>query len=61
MATKAPVKKSRVTKKQVIAHRQNAKKDHSPIWDGFETMTADQFNLHFRRSMEYYRLEFQSV
>jgi hypothetical protein len=58
MATKAPVKKSRVTKKQVIAHRQNAKKDHSPIWDGFETMTADQFNLHFRRSMEYYRLEF---
>ena len=58
MATKAPVKKSRVTKKQVIAHRQNAKKDHSPIWDGCETMTADQFNLHFRRSMEYYRLEF---
>jgi len=58
MATKAPVKKSRVTKKQVIAHRTNAKKDHSPIWEGYEQMTADQFNMHWRRSMEYYRLEF---
>jgi hypothetical protein len=58
MATKAPVKKSRVTKKQVIAHRVNAKKDHSPIWEGTETMTAEEFGRHWRISMSYYRLEF---
>lgn len=58
MATKAPVKKSRVTKKQVIAHRQNAKKDHSPVWEGVETMTAEQFGRHWRNAMSYYRLEF---
>lgn len=58
MAVKAPVKKSRVTKKQVIAHRQNAKKDHSPIWEGVETMTAEQFGRHWRNAMSYYRLEF---
>jgi hypothetical protein len=40
MVTKAPVKKTRVTKAQVTAHRTNAKKDHSPTWDGVETMTG---------------------
>jgi hypothetical protein len=49
--------KSRVTKKQVIEHRTRATKDLSPKWDGHETMTADQFNRHFRISMDYYRLE----
>jgi hypothetical protein len=49
--------KSRVTKKQVIEHRTRAAKDLSPKWDGHETMTADQFNRHFRLSMDYYRLE----
>jgi hypothetical protein len=49
--------KSRVTKKQVIEHRTRAAKDLSPKWDGHETMTADQFNRHFRHSMDYYRLE----
>ena len=58
MATKAPVKKSRVTKKQVIAHRVNAKKDHSPVWEGCETMTSEQFAKHWRDAMAYYRLEF---
>ena len=58
MATKAPVKKSRVTKKQVIAHRVNAKKDHSPVWEGVETMTAEEFGRHWRNAMSYYRLEF---
>lgn len=58
MATKAPVKKSRVTKKQVIAHRVNAKKDHSPVWEGVETMTAEEFGRHWRNAMAYYRLEF---
>jgi hypothetical protein len=58
MATKAPVKKSRVTKKQVIAHRVNAKKDHSPVWEGVETMTGEEFGRHWRNAMSYYRLEF---
>ena len=50
--------KTRVTKKQVIAHRTRAVKDTSPKWDGHETWTADQFSKHFRISMEYYRLEY---
>jgi len=58
MATKAPVKKSRVTKKQVIAHRTNAKKDHSPVWEGVDAFTKDQFAKHWRDAMSYYRLEF---
>jgi len=57
MVTKAPVKKTRVTKAQVTAHRTNAKKDHSPKWDGVETMTADEFAKAFRVAMTWYRLE----
>jgi len=58
MATKAPATKTRVTKKQVIAHRTKAVKDHSPTWEGCETMDADQFMRHFHSAMSYYRLEF---
>lgn len=50
--------KTRVTKKQVAEHRSNSKRDLSPKWDGHETWSADQFSMHFRRSMEYYRLEY---
>ena len=50
--------KTRVTKKQVIAHRTRTPKDHSPIWEGSETMDADQFMRHFHGAMSYYRLEF---
>jgi len=50
--------KTRVTKKHVAEHRSNTKRDLSPKWDGHETWSADQFSMHFRRSMEYYRLEF---
>lgn len=49
--------KTRVTKKQVIAHRTKVARDLSPKWDGHENMTADQFSKHFRTSMDYYRLE----
>jgi hypothetical protein len=58
LATKAPAKKTRITKKQVIAHRTKAPKDYSPTWDGVETMTADQFLRHWHGAMQYYRLEF---
>ena len=58
MATKAPAKKTRVTKKQVIAHRTKAPKDYSPTWDGVEAMDANQFLRHWHGAMSYYRLEF---
>jgi hypothetical protein len=50
--------KTRITKKQVIAHRTKAPKDYSPVWDGVETMSAQQFLRHWHGAMEYYRLEF---
>jgi len=50
--------KTRVTKKQVIAHRTRAVKDHSPVWDGVEKMEAEQFLRHWHGAMQYYRLEF---
>ena len=53
MATKAPAKKSRVTKKQVIAHRTKAARDTSPNWEGCESWDADKFHKHFRTSMDY--------
>lgn len=56
MATKS-ASKTRVTKKQVIAHRTKVAKDHSPNWEGCEAWSGDVFHRHFRRSMDYYRLE----
>jgi len=50
--------KTRVTKKQVIAHRTRAVKDHSPVWDNADKMTAEQFLRHWHEAMTYYRLEF---
>jgi hypothetical protein len=49
--------KTRVTKKQVIAHRTRAVKDTSPVWEGCETWDADTFHRFFKRAMDYYRLE----
>lgn len=60
MATKAPAKKTRVTKAQVTAHRTRAVKDHSPVWEGCETWDADTFHRFFVRAMNYYRLEADS-
>ena len=50
--------KTRITKKQVIAHRTKAPKDYSPTWDNVEQMDADQFLRHWHGAMQYYRLEF---
>lgn len=44
-------------KKESIAIREKSKRDLSPKWDGAEDWTGDQFNSHFRRAMEFYRLE----
>jgi hypothetical protein len=51
MATKSATK-TRVTKKQVIAHRTRAVKDTSPNWEGCESWDADKFHKHFRTSMD---------
>ncbi len=48
---------TRVSKKHVAEHRAKVNRDLSPKWDGYETMTADQFSRHFRNAMSYYRLE----
>jgi hypothetical protein len=56
-ATKKAPAKTRITKKQVTAHRTKGNKDFSPSWDGVNEMTGEQFTSHFRRAMEYYRLE----
>ena len=53
----APVKKTRVTAKQVNAHRGRGVKDFSPVWDGAADMPGEKFTSHFRQAMEYYRLE----
>jgi hypothetical protein len=49
--------KTRITKKQVTAHRTRASKDTSPVWDGCETWDGDTFHRFFKRAMDYYRLE----
>ena len=51
---KAKPKKEKVTS---VSIRENAKRDHSPKWDGAETWTSAQFTKQFRVAMEYYRLE----
>jgi hypothetical protein len=56
MATKAATK-TRVTKKQVIAHRTRTVRDTSPTWEGCEAWDSDKFHKHFRTAMNYYRLE----
>ena len=58
MATKAPAKKTRVTKAQVTAHRTKAAKDYSPTWDTAEQMDGAQFLRHWHSAMQYYRMEF---
>ena len=57
MSTKSPAKKSRITKKQVIAHRTRVVRDTSPVWEGCETWDGDKFHRFFVNAMTYYRLE----
>jgi len=49
--------KTRVTKKQVIAHRTRAVKDNSPNWESCETWDGDKFHRYFVNAMNYYRLD----
>jgi hypothetical protein len=52
--------KTRVTAAHIKEHRENAKKDFSPKWDGCSEWDTDKFSKHFRNAMEYYRLEADS-
>ena len=52
--------KTRITKKQITAHREKSNRDPSPKWDGCDDWTAEQFMSHFRKAMDYYRLEADS-
>jgi hypothetical protein len=44
-------------KQASIAIRQNKNRDLSPKWDGADEWSGDQFTGHFRKAMEFYRLE----
>ncbi len=43
--------------KHLAEARASKGRDLSPKWDGHETWTTDQFYSHFRRSMDWYRIE----
>jgi hypothetical protein len=49
--------KTRITKKQVIAHRTKASRDSSPSWDGATEWSGEKFTAQFRLAMEHYRME----
>ena len=55
---KVAVKRTRVTKQQVTAHRTAKVKDHSPSWDDADSLTAEQFSRRWYSAMSYYRMEF---
>ncbi len=44
-------------KQASIALRVNKGRDMSPKWDGADEWPADKFSNHFRKAMEWYRLE----
>ena len=39
-----------------VTIRENAKKDHSPKWDGTDQFTGAKFTSHFQQAMSYYNL-----
>jgi hypothetical protein len=47
----------RVTAKQVAVHRENAKRDLSPKWDGSAELDSAMFLRLFHEAMKWYRLE----
>ena len=58
MATVAGVKiKPKAKKITSVSIRENAKRDHTPSWDGAADMTPAEYATHFRNAMKYYNLE----
>ena len=56
-AKTAATPKVRVTAKQVAAHRENAKRDLSPKWEGSADLSGAEFLRLFHEAMKWYRLE----
>ena len=52
--------KTKSKKVVVKAATSKTKRDMSPNWAGHENMSAEEFNLYFRRSMEWYKWESNS-
>ena len=58
MATVAGIKiKPKAKKITSVSIRENAKRDHTPSWDGAADMTPAEYATHFRNAMKYYNLE----
>lgn len=59
---KIKVKPKKEASKRITSQsiRENAKKDHSPIWIDCETWTDEQFHRNFKRAMAYYNMEFSN-
>jgi hypothetical protein len=45
------------TKKRIQNHTIKKSKESAPVWDGCESWNSDQYHLHFRNAMDWYRLE----
>lgn len=66
MATVAGVKIKPKAKKEVSKRitsqsiRENAKKDHSPVWVGCEEWTDAQFHRNYKNAMTFYNFEFSN-
>lgn len=55
--SKKEAESKRITSQSI---RENAKKDHSPIWIDCDTWSDEQFHRNFKRAMQYYNLEFSN-
>lgn len=51
--TTVPKTSNRVTS---VTIRENAKKDHSPKWDGTDQLLGEKFTSYFQQAMSYYNL-----
>lgn len=49
--------KIRVSKQQIIAHRNKSSRDNSPRWEGCEAWSSAEFHKNFCKAMDYYRLD----
>lgn len=43
-----------------VTIRENAKKDSSPVWDGWEDWTPKEYSRKWHSAMQYYNLQFSS-
>jgi hypothetical protein len=46
--------------KRAAQNKEHSRKDHSPVWDNSEKLTAEQFAARFREAISYYNLNSNS-